>query len=81
MTQQGDARNPSQTDQSQAFVFQGNTGSGSGSHSGESEDNNNDNNNGKETIWDRWPLLLSLRQVVTAFVLETMTNAQPLRDK
>ncbi|KAG0324843.1 hypothetical protein BG000_002031 [Podila horticola] len=29
----------------------------------------------------QWPSLLNIRQVVTAFVLETITNARPLRDK
>jgi len=69
MTQQGDARNPTQADQS-SFVFQGNTSGRDGSSSSSSE-----------TVWDRWPSLLSIRQIVTAFVLEAVTNAQPLREK
>jgi hypothetical protein len=29
----------------------------------------------------QWPSLLNIRQFITAFILETITNARPLRDK
>ncbi|KAI8355483.1 hypothetical protein B0O80DRAFT_425964 [Mortierella sp. GBAus27b] len=30
---------------------------------------------------DRWPSLLSIRQVITPFILETITSTRPLREK
>ncbi|KAG0041527.1 hypothetical protein BGZ83_001694 [Gryganskiella cystojenkinii] len=83
MTQQGDARNPAQTEQT-TFLSQGSTGTGSesGSYSrNEQSDDNKHDSTSNDTIWGRWPSLMSIRQVTTAFLLEAATNAKPLREK
>ncbi|KAF9925423.1 hypothetical protein FBU30_004779 [Linnemannia zychae] len=84
MTQQVDPRSSAVHDQtSSRFEFQDH-GSGSGGYTSNTASNNNNNNNGNErssSLGERWPSLLNARQVLVAFILETMSRSRPLQEK
>ncbi|KAG0293518.1 hypothetical protein BGZ96_002747 [Linnemannia gamsii] len=81
MTQQVDPRSPAVHDQSAGFEFQSH-GSGPNTYNTSTSNNNNaggNENNG--SLGDRWPSLLNARQVVVAFILETVSRSRPLQEK
>ncbi|KAF8983842.1 hypothetical protein BGZ52_000250 [Haplosporangium bisporale] len=49
--------------------------------SSSSDDSSQQQQQQQQQQQSQWPSLLNIRQIVTAFVLETITNARPLRDK
>jgi len=81
MTQQVDSRNSSSAHPSQnepsALAF-GGQASGSSPTSSSNPGSGGGGGNDPE---NHWPSLLSIRQVVTAFLLETITSTRPLREK
>jgi len=84
MTQQVDPRNPAVHEQTAGFEFQSHgSGPGDNNTSSSSAPNNSNNSGGNVdgSLGDRWPSLLNARQVVVAFVLETVSRSKPLQEK
>ncbi|KAF9137311.1 hypothetical protein BGX30_010367 [Mortierella sp. GBA39] len=84
MTQQVDPRNPAVHDQTAGFEFQSHSGGPGGNNttfSSAPDNSNNSGGNGDGSLGDRWPLLLKARQVVVAFILETVSRSRPLQEK
>ncbi|KAF9153454.1 hypothetical protein BG015_003382 [Linnemannia schmuckeri] len=88
MTQQVDPRSTAVHEQSDGFEFQSH-GSSLGGYNTTSTNNANNTNNansssggdGKENLEERWPSLLNVRQVVVAFIMETVSRSRPLQEK
>lgn len=84
MTQQVDPRSPAVHDQTAGFEFQSHS-SGPGGHNTTSssapDNSNNSGGNGSGSLADRWPSLLNARQVMVAFILETVSRSRPLQEK
>ncbi|KAK3808764.1 MAG: hypothetical protein J3Q66DRAFT_444659 [Benniella sp.] len=82
MTQQVDSRNSSSAHPSQnepsALAYGGQTSGSSPTSSSNPGSGGSDGGNDPE---NHWPSLLSIRQVLTAFLLETITSTRPLREK
>ena len=84
MTQQVDPRSSAVHDQTAGFEFlsQG-SGPGGNNTTSSSAPNNSNTSGGNDSgsPGDRWPSLLNVRQVVVAFVLETVSRSRPLQEK
>jgi hypothetical protein len=80
MTQQVDPRNPTSAPPREAEPFAA-FSSDNRKVPGAATTTSSSNTTGGSDATDRWPSLLNIRQIITAFILEIVSTSRPLREK